>query len=182
VVNYKVNKAGLVDIVGDAGEQNIQGKIKSLMFMLMKIQTLINRKLYAEASEENDEFITVEGSDNSHNNKYVVLIDPLDGSSNIDVNVSVGTIFSVYTRITPLGTPVTMDDFLQPGTSQVAAGYVIYGTSTMIVYTTGYGVNGFTLNPAIGTFYLSHPNMKFSEDGHIYSINEGSNCALSTRG
>jgi fructose-1,6-bisphosphatase len=104
---------------------------------------------------------------NSHNNKYVVLIDPLDGSSNIDVNVSVGTIFSVYTRITPLGTPVTMDDFLQPGTSQVAAGYVIYGTSTMIVYTTGYGVNGFTLNPAIGTFYLSHPNMKFSEDGHI---------------
>jgi fructose-1,6-bisphosphatase I len=81
------------------------------------------------------------------------------------VNVSVGTIFSVYTRITPLGTPVTMDDFLQPGTSQVAAGYVIYGTSTMIVYTTGYGVNGFTLNPAIGTFYLSHPNMKFSEDG-----------------
>jgi fructose-1,6-bisphosphatase I len=97
----------------------------------------------------------------------------LDGSSNIDVNVSVGTIFSVYRRITPVGTPVTLEDFLQPGVNQVAAGYVIYGTSTMLVYTTGHGVNGFTLNPAIGTFYLSHPNMKYSEDGSIYSINEG---------
>lgn len=100
-------------------------------------------------------------------------MDPLDGSSNIDVNVSVGTIFSVYRRKTPLGTPVTLEDFLQPGVNQVAAGYVIYGTSTMLVYTTGHGVNGFTLNPAIGTFYLSHPNMKFPENGNIYSINEG---------
>jgi fructose-1,6-bisphosphatase I len=175
VVNYKVNKAGLVDIVGDAGEEHSREDQQKLDVYANEIfiQTLINREIVCGiASEENDEFITVEGSDNSHNNKYVVLIDPLDGSSNIDVNVSVNY-FSVYTRITPLGTPVTMDDFLQPGTSQVAAGYVIYGTSTMIVYTTGYGVNGFTLNPAIGTFYLSHPNMKFSEDGHIYSINEG---------
>ena len=100
-------------------------------------------------------------------------MDPLDGSSNIDVNVSVGTIFSVYRRVTPIGTPVMMEDFLQPGVNQVAAGYVIYGTSTMLVYTTGHGVNGFTLNPAIGTFYLSHPNMKFSKNGPIYSINEG---------
>jgi fructose-1,6-bisphosphatase I len=100
-------------------------------------------------------------------------MDPLDGSANIDVNVSVGTIFSVYRRVTPVGTPVQSSDFLQPGTQQVAAGYVIYGTSTMLVYTTGHGVNGFTLNPAIGTFYLSHPNMKFSKDGTIYSINEG---------
>jgi len=100
-------------------------------------------------------------------------MDPLDGSSNIDVNVSLGTIFSVYRRITPIGTPVTLEDFLQPGINQVAAGYVIYGTSTMLVYTTGHGVNGFTLNPAIGTFYLSHPNMKFPLDGNIYSINEG---------
>jgi fructose-1,6-bisphosphatase I len=100
-------------------------------------------------------------------------MDPLDGSSNIDVNVSVGTIFSVYRRISPLGTPVTLDDFLQPGINQVAAGYVIYGTSTMLVYTTGHGVNGFTLNPAIGTFYLSHPNMHYPKDGAIYSINEG---------
>ena len=107
------------------------------------------------------------------NAKYVVLMDPLDGSSNIDVNVSVGTIFSIYRRVTPVGTPVTLEDFLQKGRAQVAAGYVIYGTSTMIVYTTGKGVNGFTLNPAIGTFYLSHPNMRFPETGSIYSVNEG---------
>jgi len=103
----------------------------------------------------------------------VILMDPLDGSSNIDVNVSLGTIFSVFRRITPIGTPVTSEDFLQPGVNQVAAGYVIYGTSTMLVYTTGHGVNGFTLNPAIGTFYLSHPNMQFPKDGNIYSVNEG---------
>lgn len=100
-------------------------------------------------------------------------MDPLDGSSNIDVNVSVGTIFSIYRRVTPLGTPVTSEDFLQPGNLQVAAGYIIYGTSTMLVYTTGHGVNGFTLNPALGSWYLSHPDMKFPENGNIYSINEG---------
>ena len=100
-------------------------------------------------------------------------MDPLDGSSNIDVNVSVGTIFSIYRRVTPVGTPVTIDDFLQPGKNQVAAGYVAYGTSTMMVFTTGHGVNGFTLNPAIGTFYLSHPNMSFKETGKIYSVSEG---------
>lgn len=177
VVNYKVNKAGLVDIVGAAGEQNIQGEDQQKLDVYANevfIQTLINREIVCGiGSEENDEFITVAGSDKSHNNKYVVLMDPLDGSSNIDVNVSVGTIFSVFRRITPVGTPVTLEDFLQPGINQVAAGYVIYGTSTMLVYTTGHGVNGFTLNPAIGTFYLSHPNMTFSETGTIYSINEG---------
>jgi fructose-1,6-bisphosphatase I len=177
VVNYKVNKAGLVDIVGAVGEQNIQGEEQQKLDVYANeifIQTLINREIVCGiASEENDDFIIVEGSDNGNNNKYVVLMDPLDGSSNIDVNVSVGTIFSVYRRITPIGTPVTIDDFLQPGINQVAAGYVIYGTSTMLVYTTGFGVNGFTLNPAIGTFYLSHPNMKFPAEGSIYSINEG---------
>ena len=177
VVNYKVNKAGLVDIVGAAGEINIQGEDQQKLDVYANeifIQTLINREIVCGiASEENDDFITVEGSDQRHNNKYVVLMDPLDGSSNIDVNVSVGTIFSVYRRKTPVGTPVTSEDFLQCGVNQVAAGYVIYGTSTMLVYTTGHGVNGFTLNPAIGTFYLSHPNMKFSKDGTIYSINEG---------
>ena len=177
VVNYKVNKAGLVDIVGAAGEQNIQGEDQQKLDVYANnvfIQTLINREIVCGiASEENDDFITVAGSDNSHSNKYVVLMDPLDGSSNIDVNVSVGTIFSVFRRVTPVGTPVTSEDFLQPGTQQVAAGYVIYGTSTMLVYTTGHGVNGFTLNPAIGTFYLSHPNMKYPKDGTIYSINEG---------
>lgn len=100
-------------------------------------------------------------------------MDPLDGSSNIDVNVSVGTIFSIYKRITPVGTPVQLEDFLQPGNKQVAAGYIIYGTSTMLVYTTGHGVNGFTLNPALGSWYLSHPDMMFPETGQIYSINEG---------
>ena len=177
VVNYKVNKAGLVDIIGAAGDQNIQGEDQQKLDVYANevfIQTLINREIVCGiASEENDDFITVAGSDKSHSNKYVVLMDPLDGSSNIDVNVSVGTIFSVYRRITPVGTPVSSQDFLQPGTQQVAAGYVIYGTSTMIVYTTGHGVNGFTLNPAIGTFYLSHPDMQFSKDGNIYSVNEG---------
>ena len=177
VVNYKVNKAGLVDIIGAAGEQNIQGEDQQKLDVYANevfIQTLINREIVCGiASEENDDFITIEGRDHGNNNKYVVMMDPLDGSSNIDVNVSVGTIFSVYRRITPMGTPVTLEDFLQPGINQVAAGYVIYGTSTMIVYTTGHGVNGFTLNPAIGTFYLSHPNMTFKKDGNIYSINEG---------
>ncbi|ESU19956.1 fructose-bisphosphatase [Flavobacterium cauense R2A-7] len=177
VVNYKVNKAGLVDIVGAAGEQNIQGEDQQKLDVYANevfIQTLINREIVCGiASEENDDFITVHGKAGDDNNKYVVLMDPLDGSSNIDVNVSVGTIFSVYRRVTPVGTPVTLEDFLQPGDQQVAAGYVIYGTSTMLVYTTGHGVNGFTLNPAIGTFYLSHPNMQYSADGKIYSVNEG---------
>ena len=177
VVNYKVNKAGLVDIVGAAGEQNIQGEDQQKLDVLANnlfIEALSQREVVCGiASEESDDFITVQGLDKGHNNKYVVLMDPLDGSSNIDVNVSVGTIFSVFRRKTPVGTPVTLEDFLQPGTQQVAAGYVIYGTSTMLVYTTGHGVNGFTLNPAIGTFYLSHPNMRFPKDGTIYSVNEG---------
>lgn len=177
VVNHEVNKAGLVDITGAAGETNIQGEEQQKLDVYANekfIQTLTNREIVCGiASEENDEYITIQGQNKDHQNKYVVLMDPLDGSSNIDVNVSVGTIFSVYRRVTPLGTPVTEEDFLQPGNKQVAAGYVVYGTSTMLVYTTGHGVNGFTLNPAIGTYYLSHPNMQFSESGRIYSINEG---------
>lgn len=177
VVNHQVNKAGLVDIVGAAGETNIQGEDQQKLDVIANdtfISTLTNRNIVCGiGSEENDDFITIEGQGEDHNNKYVVLMDPLDGSSNIDVNVSVGTIFSIYRRVTPAGTPVTIDDFLQPGRDQVAAGYIIYGTSTMLVYTTGHGVNGFTLNPAIGTFYLSHPNMLFPEVGQIYSVNEG---------
>ncbi len=177
VVNYEVNKAGLVDIIGAVGETNIQGEDQQKLDVYANdkfIQTLTNRNIVCGiASEEEDDFITINSQDENNNNKYVVLIDPLDGSSNIDVNVSVGTIFSIYRRVTPVGTPVTIEDFLQKGEAQVAAGYVIYGTSTMIVYTTGHGVNGFTLNPAIGTFYLSHPNMQFAEDGQIYSVNEG---------
>ena len=177
VVNHEVNKAGLVDIIGAVGETNIQGEDQQKLDVYANqkfIQTLINRNIVCGiASEEEDSFISINSQDENHQNKYVVLIDPLDGSSNIDVNVSVGSIFSVYRRITPVGTPVHLEDFLQPGNQQVAAGYVIYGTSTMLVYTTGAGVNGFTLNPAIGTFYLSHPDMRYPNDGRIYSVNEG---------
>lgn len=177
VVNHEVNKAGLVDIIGVAGETNAQGEDQQKLDVYANelfIQTLTNRNIVCGiASEEEDDFISINSQDENNQNKYVVMIDPLDGSSNIDVNVSVGTIFSIYRRVTPVGTPVTLDDFLQKGDLQVAAGYVIYGTSTMLVYTTGDGVNGFTLNPAIGTFYLSHPNMQFPEAGKIYSVNEG---------
>ncbi len=177
VVNYKVNKAALSDILGAVGGTNIQGENQQKLDVYANkvfMQTLINREIVCGiASEEEEHFISIKGKHQKHQNKYVVLIDPLDGSSNIDVNVSVGTIFSIYKRVTPLGTPVTEADFLQKGTEQVAAGYVIYGTSTMLVYTSGEGVNGFTLNPAIGSFYLSNPDMKYPETGNIYSINEG---------
>ena len=177
VVNYEVNKAGLVDVLGPVGDTNVQGEDQQKLDIYANekfIQTLVNRNIVCGiASEEEDNFISINSSDNKHQNKYVVLIDPLDGSSNIDVNVSVGTIFSIYRRITPVGTPVQLEDFLQKGSKQVAAGYIIYGTSTMLVYTTGDGVNGFTLNPAIGTFYLSHPQIKFPKEGTIYSVNEG---------
>jgi fructose-1,6-bisphosphatase I len=177
VVNHEVNKAGLVDITGAAGETNVQGEDQQKLDVYANekfIQTLTNREIVCGiASEESEDFITISGQNNDHKNKYVVLMDPLDGSSNIDVNVSVGTIFSIYRRISPIGTPVQMEDFLQPGNQQVAAGYIVYGTSTMLVYTTGHGVNGFTLNPALGSWYLSHPDMRFPEKGSIYSVNEG---------
>jgi fructose-1,6-bisphosphatase I len=177
VVNHEVNKAGLVDILGAAGDTNIQGEDQQKLDVYANevfIKTLTNREIVCGiASEEEDNFITIRGRNEKNDNKYIVLIDPLDGSSNIDVNVSVGTIFSIYRRVTPSGAPVTIEDFLQPGNMQVAAGYIVYGTSTMIVYSTGFGVNGFTLNPAIGTYYLSHPNMQFPKTGTIYSVNEG---------
>ena len=177
VVNHEVNKAGLIDILGGVGDTNVQGEDQQKLDVLANdrfIQALKNREIVCGiASEEEDHFISINSNDENHQNKYVVLIDPLDGSSNIDVNVSVGTIFSIYRRVTPIGSPVTLEDFLQPGVNQVAAGYIIYGTSTMLVYTTGDGVNGFTLNPAIGTFYLSHPRMEVPETGKIYSVNEG---------
>jgi fructose-1,6-bisphosphatase I len=176
VVNHEVNKAGLVNILGAAGETNIQGEEQQKLDVYANdkfMQTLINREIVCGiASEEEDDFVIIKGNNGANENKYIVLMDPLDGSSNIDVNVSVGTIFSIYERVTPTGQPVTIEDFLQPGNKQVAAGYVVYGTSTMIVYSTGSGVNGFTLNPAIGTYYLSHPKMKFPKKGNIYSINE----------
>ena len=177
IVNHEVNKAGLVDILGAVGETNIQGEDQQKLDVYANEvfkSALVNREIVCGiASEEEEDFVTVHGKYHAHDNKYIVLIDPLDGSSNIDVNVSVGTIFSVYRRVTPLGMPVRKEDFLQKGNEQVAAGYIVYGTSTMLVYTTGNGVNGFTLNPAIGSFYLSHPNMKFPENGTIFSINQG---------
>ena len=137
VVNHEVNKAGLVDIIGAFGETNIQGEEQQKLDVYADktfIRTLTNREIVCGiASEENDDFITIEGCNKDNKNKYVVLIDPLDGSSNIDVNVSVGTIFSIYRRVTPVGSPVTIEDFLQPGNKQVASGYIIYGTSTMLV-------------------------------------------------
>lgn len=176
VVNREINKAGLADILGLAGSENIQGENQMKLDVFANdtfIRTLRSMgEVCGVASEELDDFISFD--DNIHSSsKYVVLIDPLDGSSNIDVNVSVGTIFSIYRRISEPGSPVKLEDFLQPGNAQVAAGYVVYGSSTMIVFTTGHGVNGFTLDPSIGTYCLSHPNMKIPSKGNIYSINEG---------
>ena len=177
VVNHEIRKAGLVDITGAAGDINVQGEAQQKLDVLANDlfkQTIINREIVCGiASEEEDDFVVVEGRNKTNENKYVLLMDPLDCSSNIDVNISVGTIFSIYRRVSPTGTPATKEDFLQKGSEQVAAGYVAYGTSTMIVFSTGNGVNGYTLNPAIGTFYLSHPNITFPEIGQIYSINEG---------
>lgn len=174
IIHRDINKAGLVDILGASGVENVQGEQQ------MKLDLFANEKLKAAlkargivagiASEEEDEFVIFEGEENG---KYVVLMDPLDGSSNIDVNVSVGTIFSIYRRVSEPGTPVVEADFMQPGNKQVAAGYVVYGSSTMMVYTTGCGVHAFTYDPSLGVFCLSHERMTFPEKGYTYSINEG---------
>ncbi|MDX7990188.1 class 1 fructose-bisphosphatase [Xenorhabdus sp. Reich] len=176
IIHRDINKAGLVDILGASGVSNVQGEVQ------MKLDLYANEKLKAAlkargevagiASEEEDEIVIFDG-DRAETAKYVVLMDPLDGSSNIDVNVSVGTIFSIYHRITPIGQPVTEEDFLQPGHRQVAAGYVVYGSSTMLVYTTGYGVHTFTYDPSLGVFCLTHEKVQFPEKGNMYSINEG---------
>lgn len=176
VVNREINKAGLADILGAMGTQNVQGETQMKLDVYADDVFIAAFKSMGEVcgvgSEENEGIITFD--DQVHRNaKYIVLMDPLDGSSNIDVNVSVGTIFSIYKRVSEVGGPVTMEDFLQPGSAQIAAGYVVYGSSTMLVYTTGHGVNGFTLDPSIGVFCLSHPDMKMPETGKIYSINEG---------
>ena len=178
IVNREVNKAGIADILGKADNENVQGEEQMKLDVFANdifIDALSHREIVCGiASEENEDFIEIKGNENNaHMNNYVVLIDPLDGSSNVDVNVSVGTIFSIYRRVTPAGTPVKIEDFLQKGVNQVAAGYVIYGSSTMLVYTTGNGVNGFTLDPSVGTYFLSHPNMTYPKTGKIYSVNEG---------
>jgi fructose-1,6-bisphosphatase I len=175
IVHREVNKAGLVEILGDTGDINVQGEVVKKMDVFANDQFIAALKAGGEccamASEENEEIIPID-TPASKNAKYVVAFDPLDGSSNIDVNVSVGTIFSIYRRQSLSG-PGQLEDFLQPGTELVAAGYIIYGSSTMLMYTTGKGVNGFTLDPSIGEFCLSHPQMKIPETGKLYSINEG---------
>jgi fructose-1,6-bisphosphatase I len=177
IVSREVNKAGLVDdIRGSSGITNVQGETQMKLDDYAN-EEFINSMMAQEeicgmGSEENDDPIIFENEE-CKQGKYVLLIDPLDGSSNINVNVSIGTIFSIYRRVSAVGTKAEMVDFLQKGDQQVAAGYVLYGSSTMMVITTGKGVNGFTYDPSIGTFCLSHPDMKIPDDGAIYSVNEG---------
>jgi len=178
IVNREVNKAGLVDILGTVGDStNVFGENQKKLDVFADEQFISALKDGGEccfvASEEQEEGIELTDTGISKNAKYIVCIDPLDGSSNIEVNVSVGTIFSIYRRLTASGERLTEEDLLQNGLQQVAAGYIIYGSSTMLVYTTGKGVNGFTLDPSIGEFCLSHPDMKIPSSGKIYSINEG---------
>ena len=175
-VNVEVNKAGLVDILGEAGAINVQGEdVKKLdVFANNQFTGVLQHGISCAgiASEELDDYVAF-NDEVSKNSKYVCLYDPLDGSGNIDVNVSIGTIFTVYRRVSPIGTIATKEDFLQPGIKQVAAGYIVYGSSTMYVYATRRGVNGFTLDPSIGEFCLSHPDIRCPETGKIYSVNHG---------
>ncbi len=175
-VNVEVNKAGLVDILGDYGTMNVQGEeVKKLdVYANNQLMGVLQHGVSCAGigSEELDDFVAFDDAV-SRNSKYICLFDPLDGSGNIDVNVSIGTIFSIYRRVSERGTPVVREDFLQKGRNQVAAGYVIYGSSTMLVYATRRGVNGFTLDPSIGEFCLSHPDIKCPDTGKIYSVNHG---------
>jgi fructose-1,6-bisphosphatase I len=175
-VNVEVNKAGLVDILGDAGSVNIQGEdVKKLdIFANNQFMGVLRHGISCAGigSEELDDVVVFD-DEVSNQSKYVCLFDPLDGSGNIDVNVSIGTIFGVYRRVSERGKPCTEADFLQPGIKQVAAGYIVYGSSTMMVYATRRGVNGFTLDPSIGEFTLSNPDIKCPESGKIYSVNHG---------
>lgn len=175
VISLEVNKAGLVDVLGYTGDENVHGEhVKKLdMFAHEILIHAMNHggHLAIMASEEEEEIIHI--PERHHIGKYVLLFDPLDGSSNIDANVSIGTIFSIYKKLSPDGDPGTMEDCLQPGHKQVAAGYVLYGSSTIMVYTAGDGVHGFTLDPAFGEFLLSHENIKTPKTANIYSLNEG---------
>jgi len=172
VVNREVNKAGLIDLAGSQGTGNSTGDQQQKLDVLANIRFTRALAKGGEAcaliSEESEEIVEI-----NNYGKYVIAIDPLDGSSNIDVNVSIGTIFSIYRRKSKVGSAITEEDILQKGSKQVAAGYVLYGSSTMLVYTTGFGVNGFTYDPGLGEYFLSHPQMKIPTNGSIYSINEG---------
>jgi len=175
-VNVEVNKAGLLDILGATGDINVQGETvqKLDQFANDQFVAVLNRGISCAgvASEESENFIAFD-EERCNQSKYVVVMDPLDGSGNIDVNISIGTIFGVYRRLTSKGIPCAIEDFLQPGHKLVAAGYVIYGSSSMLVYATRRGVNGFTLDPAIGEFTLSHADIKCPAHGTCYSVNHG---------
>ncbi|MEO7209853.1 MAG: class 1 fructose-bisphosphatase [Chitinophagaceae bacterium] len=175
-INVEVNKAGLVDILGDAGITNVQGEdVKKLdVFSNNQMVGVLQHGISCAGigSEEMDDVVIFD-DEISNNSKYVVMFDPLDGSSNIDTNASIGTIFGIFRRVTTPGKLATEADFLQAGVKQVAAGYIIYGSSTMLVYATRRGVNGFTLDPSIGEFCLSHPDIKIPDTGKIYSVNHG---------
>jgi fructose-1,6-bisphosphatase I len=175
-VNVEVNKAGLADILGDAGSTNVQGEeVKKLdLFANNQFMGVLKHGISCAgiASEEMDDIVIFD-DEISNQSKYVVMFDPVDGSNNIDVNISIGTIFGVYKRISKQGEPCRREDFLQPGIKQVAAGYIVYGSSTMLVYATRRGVNGFTLDPSIGEYCLSYPDMKCPPTGKIYSVNHG---------
>ena len=172
IINREVNKSGLTDITGAYGSKNAQGEDQQKLDVIADVRftrALKNGGMTcAIVSEEEREIIHL-----NQNSRYVVCMDPLDGSSNIDVNVSIGTIFSIYKRISPIGGPVQDEDILQPGTDQIAAGYILYGSSTMLVYTTGFGVHAFTLEPSLGEFVLSDEALTCPDNGKIYSINEG---------
>lgn len=175
-IHVEVNKIGLVDMLGETGEVNVQGEDVKKMDVYANNQMIGVLKhgisCAGIGSEELDEVVVFD-DELSNQSKYVVMFDPLDGSANIDTNISIGTIFGVYRRISAIGSPCNMNDFLQPGMAQVAAGYIVYGSSTMLVYATRRGVNGFTLDPAIGEFCLSHPDIQCPPDGKIYSVNHG---------
>lgn len=172
ILYREISRAGLNNIIGGFGEQNVQGENQQKLDVIADIRltrALRNGgEVCAIVSEENEKIIHLHPKA-----KYIVAIDPLDGSSNIDVNVSIGSIFSIYRRKSETGKSVQKEDVLQAGKHQVAAGYVLYGSSTMLVYTTGSGVNGFTYDPSLGEFFLSHKEMKIPQTGKIYSINEG---------
>ncbi|AYA36569.1 class 1 fructose-bisphosphatase [Hymenobacter oligotrophus] len=174
IVNREINRSGLIDVAGAYGQQNVQGEEQQKLDVIANIRFIRALRNGGEVctviSEEDEDMIQT----GNNQGKYVVAIDPLDGSSNIDVNVSIGTIFSIYRRQSGIGQEGTLADCLQKGIHQVAAGYVIYGSSTMLVYTTGAGVNGFTYEASLGEFFLSHPNITTPKTGSLYSINEGS--------
>jgi fructose-1,6-bisphosphatase I len=174
VIAREVNKAGLVNILGFTGEKNVQGEQVTKLDVFAH-QTLVEAleasgHVCAMASEETAEPILP--APDHPRGSYVVLFDPLDGSSNIDINITIGTIFSIHRKVSQ-GPDSTVADLLQPGAQQVAAGYVVYGSSTMFVYTTGYGVHGYTLDPSLGEFLLSHENIHMPKRGSTYSANEG---------